>query len=75
MKKIKYTLFIVILLGIFLIPINTFAASKHGIGIRAYKCPMDDYEDESGDDKYYACLEDYLNGNFELKKKKFFGLF
>ena len=57
--------FNVILLGMFFNFKNINAAENHTLSLSAVKCDMTRYEDQVGDDKYYTCLDDYLNGDLD----------
>jgi len=58
-KILSYLVFIV---GLFCFPMYANAATEHGFSLIGVKCPMDNYADLDGDDKYYQCMDDYLDG-------------
>ncbi len=62
-KNIKCILETIILMIIIGFPNQTFAAAEHKFSLSGVVCPMDNYASETGNDKYYACMDDYLNGN------------
>ena len=66
-KNIKlYCLFLLIVFMVSFMGV-AHAADKHGLSYRAVKCPISTYETagNTGDDLYWACIDDYLAGNLD----------
>ncbi len=64
MKKVRILLFSLFAICMMSFPNSVFAAGEHTFNLKAVKCPVDDYANDglSGDDIYYACMEDYDGG-------------
>lgn len=50
---------------LFCMPLMAKAGEEHNLSLVGVKCPMDNYASETGDDKYYACMDDYLAGDLD----------
>lgn len=61
-KKLRYLVVSTILMFVACLPNQVFAAAEHKLSLSGVICPMENYESETGNDKYYACMDDYLNG-------------
>lgn len=62
-KKLKYLVVSMILMFTAYLPNQVFAAAEHKLSLSAVACPVENYADKTGKDIYYACMDDYLNGN------------
>ena len=67
LKNIRFYCFFLLMLCIISFIGVAHAADKHGLSYRAVKCPISTYEEEgnTGDDLYWACFDDYVDGNLD----------
>ncbi len=64
-KKFKYLLVSMIMMFAVCLPNSVFAAADHNLSLSGVVCPVENYADKTGKDIYYACMEDYLDGNLD----------
>jgi len=62
-KSLKFLLVGIITAFTMCLPNQVWAAAEHKLNLSAVACPMENYADQTGNDQYYACMDDYLNGN------------
>lgn len=66
-RNLRNCFFCLLILLIFGIKNDIYAAEKHGLSYRAIKCPISTYEAQgnTGDDVYWACFDDFVSGNLD----------